>query len=256
MKNFSANIIISVISFAAVSLPVHGAPLVIESFLTPPAAGGPAVVALRGAGVADLADGDVLHSARVVLGQVGNPVKFQTGRLKVNKIENGRALATILSDGTAGSAGVFGRFNKVMAGDSLTPAAFNFRQNLAMTPTISLEFHDLFADPDVLPDTLELTDAGRTKLSAAVAGLHSVRTRMIAVEGYVDPSGDSVTNQVESYERAMTVRRFLVNNLGFDPERITAFGLGEQEPVDQSNLAGSAVHNRRIVIKVIPLSEG
>ena len=37
-----------------------------------------------------------------------------------------------------------------------------------------------------------------------------------------------------------------------DTERVKAFGMGEQEPVDTTNLPGSVEKNRRIVIKVIP----
>lgn len=230
--------------------------LYIESFLTAPAAGSPVVVAIKGQGIADLTDGDVLHSGRAVLGQDGDSVRFITGRLKVNKIERGRALATILADGMESSAGMLGKFNKVMAGDLLHPVSVSFRQNIAMTPSVSMRFQDLFSDPESLPNTLELSNAGKSKLTDALSGLKGVRTRMVAVEGYVDAAGDSLTNQVESYERAMTVRQFLINDLGFDPDRIMAFGLGEQEPIDSSNLSGSAVQNRRIVVKVIPLSEG
>jgi outer membrane protein OmpA-like peptidoglycan-associated protein len=123
---------------------------------------------------------------------------------------------------------------------------------LAITPEVTIDYNTLFADPNAGSTALEMSVSGREALAAAVESMGSVRTSLVSVEGYTDPSGDSESNQVESYERAMTARRFLVESLGFDPDRVKAFGMGEQEPVDTSNLSGSAERNRRIVIKVIP----
>ena len=232
-----------------------GAGLQVESFLTPPStsiAGETVLVALRGEGVAGLLAGDLLVAERSVLDQSVGRVQFSTGHLKVAKVDGARALATIQTDGSVGAAGVLGKFNKVMAGDQVRPLAMVIKANVAITPEITLDYNTLFADPNAGSVTLEMSGAGRDALAAAAESMGSVRTSMVAVEGYTDPSGDGESNQVESYERALTVKRFLVDTLGFDTERVKAFGMGEQEPVDTTNLPGSVEKNRRIVIKVIP----
>ncbi len=226
------------------------APLHVESFLTPPG-GGTVLVALRGEGVAALLAGDLLVSERPILDQTVGRVKFASGHLKVAKVDGARALATIQTDGSAAAAGVLGKFNKVMAGDAVRPVAMTITATLAITPEVTIDYNTLFVDPNAGAVALEMSGSGREALAAAVESMGSVRSSMVAVEGYTDPTGDSEANQVESYERAMTAKRFLVENLGFDPERVKAFGMGEQEPIDTSNLAGSVERNRRIVIKVI-----
>ena len=243
------------VGIAATAASQELAPLHVESFLTP--SGGSAtdiLVSLRGEGVASLLTGDLLVSERPVLDQTVGRVRFTTGHLKVAKVDGARALATIQADGAAGSSRVLRHFNKVMAGDMVRAVAVAIKPALAITPEVTIDYNTLFADPNAGSVVLEMSPSGREALAAAVESMGSVRTGMVSVEGYTDPSGDSESNQVESYERAMTARRFLVESLGFDPDRVKAFGMGEQEPVDTSNLSGSVERNRRIVIKVIPES--
>lgn len=233
--------------------------LQIESFLTPPGHpdnGGTetraVLVAIRGDGVTTLSAGDVLISGRKVLDQTAGRVEFATGRLKVTHVDGARAIAMIEADGDESSAVVLGRFNKVMSGDDIRPLARNIQARLAITGEVNLGYHELFTDPNSGSLTLELSAAGREALSWALQSLGAVHASMVSVQGFTDPGGDSEANQVESFERALAVRRFMVDVLGFDGERVQAFGLGEREAVDASHLAGSAERNRRIVIKVLP----
>ncbi|MEY4630606.1 MAG: OmpA family [Pseudomonadota bacterium] len=244
-----------VTGFAALSQDLGA--LHIESFLTPPRVGAhedgrQVVVAIRGEGVTTLSAGDVLVSGRTVLDQTAGRVEFSTGQLKVTHVDGARAIATIEVDGAEASASVLGRFNKVMSGDAIRPLARNIHPRLAITGEVSLNYNELFVDPNSGSLTLELSAAGREALSGALKSLGAVRASMVAVQGFTDHGGDAEANQVESYERALTVKRFMIETLGFDSERVQAFGLGEREAVDTSHLAGAADKNRRIVIKVLP----
>jgi len=245
-------------------------PLHIESFLTPPGKGGKdtkdtgdardpteardsdVVVSLRGYGVGALVEGDLLVAERPLLDQVAGRVHYETGELKVTKVQGSRALAVVKTDGKSDSARILGKYNKVMAGDVLHPRMMAFAPAVALTPEVTLEYNLLFTDPNAGATSMELSPVGRQILASAVQSLGTVRASLLSVEGYADPSGDAESNQVESYERALTIRRHLVDALNFDPERVKAFGLGEQEPADTSNLPGSVERNRRIVIKIVP----
>ena len=52
----------------------------------------------------------------------------------------------------------------------------------------------------------------------------------------------------------MTVRQFLVDELGFDPDRVLAVGYGESEQTDGSMAPGSEIANRRIILKAVPVN--
>ena len=65
--------------------------------------------------------------------------------------------------------------------------------------------------------------------------------------------GTAEQNQIESYQRALTVRQFIIDDLGFDESRVTAIGLGETEAISEVILPGNADRSRRIVLKVVPM---
>ena len=73
------------------------------------------------------------------------------------------------------------------------------------------------------------------------------------IEGHTDQKGDSEQNQIETYQRALTIRQYLIDELGFDENRVTAIGLGESEPISDVILPGNADRSRRIVLKVVPI---
>lgn len=229
------------------------APMHVESFVTPPGttATAEAMVSLRGAGVGSLIEGDLLMVERDVIDHSAGRVQFATGKLKVKSVDGARALAKIDTDGIPESAVVLGRYNKIMAGDFVRYAIAGIEPSIVITPQVTMEYNSLFADPNAGSPLIELTQEGRDLIKKEVEKIGSVRASLLAVEGYTDRLGDAAANQVESYERALAVRRYLVEVLGFDGERVRAFGMGEQEMTDTSNLPGSVEHNRRIVVKII-----
>ena len=76
----------------------------------------------------------------------------------------------------------------------------------------------------------------------------------IDVVGHASSDGDDAYNQALSERRANSVSSYLVNS-GVQSVRLTAFGLGETQPIaDNSTQAGRAA-NRRVEILLTPIVE-
>ena len=121
----------------------------------------------------------------------------------------------------------------------------------SILPQVSLSYGDLFIDPKAHPQTFELKAAALEMLKAQTQGFAESRVPLLMIEGYTDHNGSQADNQVESYQRAMTIRQHLIDDLGFDENRVVAIGYGESELADTSMTPGYAQVNRRIVIKAI-----
>lgn len=71
--------------------------------------------------------------------------------------------------------------------------------------------------------------------------------RKIVVAGHTDSRGSSTANRRLSLDRAESVRSFLVNS-GVSPDRISASGRGEDEPIADNRSAEGRANNRRVEI--------
>jgi outer membrane protein OmpA-like peptidoglycan-associated protein len=176
----------------------------------------------------------------------------ETGRLKTINVQETYAVARVESQGSELSNALFPKFPGVMAGDRAVGQKVAVARRQTVTPTVSLPFFALFADPKGAPASFELRAEGVDRLKEAAAAFAAARVSVLMIEGYTDHHGPAAENQVESYQRAMTVRQFLIDELGFDPERVVAIGYGEGEPADPSLKPGAAEANRRIVLKAVP----
>jgi outer membrane protein OmpA-like peptidoglycan-associated protein len=102
-----------------------------------------------------------------------------------------------------------------------------------------------------------LFESGQAKLTAdAMRQLYPLVTllkehprREIFIEGYTDSSGAGSYNLPLSQDRAEAVRDFLVST-GIKPERITARGYGEANPVASNTNETGRRENRRVEIVV------
>jgi outer membrane protein OmpA-like peptidoglycan-associated protein len=74
-------------------------------------------------------------------------------------------------------------------------------------------------------------------------------SRKIVVAGHTDSRGSSTYNRRLSLARAESVRAFLVNS-GVPPERVSASGRGEDEPIADNRTAEGRANNRRVEIIV------
>jgi outer membrane protein OmpA-like peptidoglycan-associated protein len=209
------------------------------------------IVAIEAGRDAGITSGEVFRAVRPT--RPGQPTPVETGLLKVIAVYDHESIAEVIQQGTADSESRFGVYGDVMAGDLALAQRLTIAPSKVLTPEISLKFSSLFEDPKAQPETFELTFGGRAKLREMVQSLGQMKVGMLMVEGHTDQRGDFNQNQIESYQRALTIRQYLIDDLGFDESRITAIGLGESEPLSDRILPGHSNQSRRIVLKVVPM---
>lgn len=181
------------------------------------------------------------------------PLWIETGRIRAIDVQDERTVAVVESQGSTMATAFFPKFPQVMAGDLAMVPTVNVSRRQAVTPTVALSYFDIFEDPQMRPSNFELKQAGYAHLRQAARAFADARVSMLMIEGHTDHNGKSEDNQVESYQRALTVRQFLIDELGFDEKRVIAVGYGESEPADPSLAPGQVETNRRIVLKAVPL---
>ena len=67
------------------------------------------------------------------------------------------------------------------------------------------------------------------------------------IEGHTDNVGEADYNKDLSQRRADSVREYLINNFGIDPNRLAAKGYGEESPIASNDTAEGRAKNRRVV---------
>ncbi len=107
-----------------------------------------------------------------------------------------------------------------------------------------------------------LAPEGRAQIAGVVATLNEVATQIppqidwiIRVDGHTDNvplsgNGAFADNWELSQARALSVVRFMQDELGFPPERMAATGFGEYRPVVQGDTPEALAANRRIELKL------
>lgn len=94
----------------------------------------------------------------------------------------------------------------------------------------------------------ELTPQARQQLDIVGTALKHDRLARytFTVEGHADPRGDAQSNLVLSQHRAGSVRSYLVETHGIDPQRLVAEGKGDRELMNRDQ--PTAPENRRVTI--------
>ncbi|MCA9752943.1 MAG: OmpA family protein, partial [Gemmatimonadetes bacterium] len=72
----------------------------------------------------------------------------------------------------------------------------------------------------------------------------------VVIEGHTDSTGSTDTNLALSQRRADAVLKYLVVNHGVEPGRLTARGLGPQEPIASNDTPDGRALNRRIEFRI------
>ena len=93
----------------------------------------------------------------------------------------------------------------------------------------------------------ELKAGAASNLNQLVSFLGKYPTRTVMIEGHTDSVGSSESNQLLSQHRADAVRSHLVRD-GIDAARLTALGVGEDNPVAGNDSAMGRQQNRRVEI--------
>ncbi len=195
--------------------------------------------------------GEIFRTMRPPRGGLVTPI--ETGLIKVTSIHENESLAEILSNSTPESVAFLAPFQDVMAGDLIKPQRISIAKAKILSPEIVLRYSTIFDDPKGQPSNYELTLAGRKALRDVAEQISWARAGMLVIEGHTDQKGSSEQNQIESYQRALTIRQTMIDDLGFDESRVIAIGLGESEPISEVILPGNADRSRRLVFKVVPM---
>jgi len=108
----------------------------------------------------------------------------------------------------------------------------------------------------------ELSSSGQGQIANVVRILREVSDRIppeidwiLRVDGHTDnlavsPGAEFADNWELSQARALSVVRFMTEELGFPPDRLAATGFGEYRPVNTANTAAARAQNRRIELKL------
>ena len=112
------------------------------------------------------------------------------------------------------------------------------------------------------PGSADLAPEGQQQIAGVVATLQEIAEQIppgidwiLRVDGHTDNvplsgTGEFRDNWQLSQARALSVVRYMQDELGFAPNRLAATGFGEWQPVAPGNSAVSRAQNRRIELKL------
>ncbi|MFK7826541.1 MAG: OmpA family protein [Oligoflexales bacterium] len=175
--------------------------------------------------------------------------KFRSGQIKVTQLIGSYAVAKVINQQELPYDTNYSSYHGVMAGDLIEAPSYMVKKVIHSLPELDIPYFKLFTEPKARPTNIELSDSGKEFLINAMKVFGSRKVSHIFISGYTGREGKTESNQVESYQRALTIRQYLITHLGFDPNRLTAIGMGETALKDPSNVSGHSQANRRIVIK-------
>lgn len=96
----------------------------------------------------------------------------------------------------------------------------------------------------------EIKPTGKAELEELAAKRKAVDSvEIIRVVGYTDSTGPMAFNQTLSEQRANAVREYLVQ-LGLNPQRIQALGMGPANPVASNDTSEGRAQNRRVEVEI------
>lgn len=93
----------------------------------------------------------------------------------------------------------------------------------------------------------ELSAGASSHLNRLVAFLEKYPDRTVAIQGYTDSVGSQAYNQGLSQRRAESVKSYLIEQ-GVDSSRISASGMGEDDPVAGNGSSSGRQQNRRVEV--------
>ncbi|WP_457646869.1 peptidoglycan -binding protein [Profundibacter sp.] len=112
------------------------------------------------------------------------------------------------------------------------------------------------------PASAVLSDEGKAQIAKIAAILRQVADKIppeinwiVRVDGHTDNVPLSGTGRYHdnwelSQGRALSVVRYMVDELGFPPNRLAANGFGEYQPINPANTPEARAQNRRIELKL------
>jgi OOP family OmpA-OmpF porin len=99
-------------------------------------------------------------------------------------------------------------------------------------------------------DSAALTSESLTHLDKVAAALERYPRLTVEMQGHTDSVGADAYNLELSQQRADAVRNHLLSR-GVAPERVTAKGYGETQPIADNSTDAGRAQNRRVVMEVL-----
>jgi outer membrane protein OmpA-like peptidoglycan-associated protein len=136
--------------------------------------------------------------------------------------------------------------------DLAVAAADSLRLQLAsMTSRREARGEVMTLSGDAFPSgQASLRPEARANLQRVIDFVQSAGAAKVVIEGHTDNRGSANLNQALSQQRAEAVRAALVEE-GVDPARLSAVGLGMDQPVADNASAEGRARNRRVEIVVL-----
>lgn len=103
-------------------------------------------------------------------------------------------------------------------------------------------------------DSSTLRSTGQQNLRDLVASLEEYEGTDVLVVGHTDSTGAESYNQALSERRSDSARTFLIG-AGLDPNRVTAIGRGELEPIASNDTEMGRQENRRVEVAIFASEE-
>lgn len=97
----------------------------------------------------------------------------------------------------------------------------------------------------------ELDSQYRSNLNDLAQFLHDYPETILIIEGHTDNKGSSTHNLTLSEKRAKSIAAELITSFNIHPNRIKAFGYGQEQPLGSNETEDGRKANRRVVGEVI-----
>lgn len=102
-------------------------------------------------------------------------------------------------------------------------------------------------------DSADLKPQFFDTLNSVAIVLNEFNRTLVDVTGHTDSTGSASHNQRLSERRAGTVAEYLVAQ-GNNPQRFQVLGMGQTEPIASNSTPDGRAQNRRVEIRIVPLT--
>ena len=113
-------------------------------------------------------------------------------------------------------------------------------------PSVNLKIYFDFDKSSILPQSFDILE----HLGKAIQ-IDSLKEKVILINGHTDSTGDPKYNRKLSFQRAESIKKYLVEKHNITPNRLHPQGFGEQLPVADNKSKQGRSLNRRVEIEIV-----
>lgn len=126
-------------------------------------------------------------------------------------------------------------------------------KSLDIAPEQPIEQQTPGLEPKILAvnfgfNSYRLTPESEPAMSALLERMWAIPELNLVIEGHTDSTGNSVSNQLLSQQRADAVKSYLVDS-GINATRLKALGFGDKNPISPNDTSEGRFKNRRIEVR-------